>query len=836
MFSRFIRIIGTAVTGGFAIASITAPVAARADDQDPGVARISFLSGGVSVQRADSGDTTSAVVNAPLNAGDYLTTRDDARSELQLDNRTQLRVAPDTQLRFTTMNANSNVLQLAQGTVELRLFHGNEANPEVDTPNASIVPTASGAYRVSVGNDGNAVVTVRSGAATISTQNTSQTFTAGTSVEIDGDARGARLNPIDVLANDDFDAYNIDRDRYETNAPSYAYVDDRIVGAGDLDQYGSWQDVDGYGEVWHPHYAAGWAPYQDGNWTWEPFYGWTWVSAEPWGWAPYHYGRWFYASNGGGWCWTPATRYVQPIYQPAQVAFFSFGFGNGGGISIGFGNVGWVPLGPTDPFRPWWGRGYDNGYGGNQTIVNVTNITNVTNIYNYHNINAPGGIVAIRNSNFQNGEFGQRLHVTAAALRSANIATVRGVLPLVPTARNLAFKANETVAQRAELSPRFAHFKPVSDPVATRSFAEQRAAVSAVAQRAYPTEAQSFARQSPATRSAGTASSPRTGETIRATVREPNRPTDSISTPTRANTGDDGLAPRELPNKQPPSVGQPVTARQALPVQQPATVQQATTNQQSKAASPWDRFSKQNSAGGPTPQVTNVRGGSAERTVTEAPESGSTRPSYARPGPADLSRPTALKAAVPQMQSVAPQRSAAASPWARFGAGSEPNTNARTAAPVNSAGRVNDPNVGVYRASRPSPSLNPAGANGSASRSVPVDNPETAPARRYATTPSGALTTQRAQSYPAQVRRSGSPERPIPTERITPDRQAAPVERTTPIQRDRVERVAPVERNVTPDRSARVERNAAPAPHRNEPAAHAGSADQHPDAGRRDHR
>ena len=510
MNSRFTRLAGTALLTGFALASFgLAPSVANADEQDPGVARISLLSGGVDVKRADSGDTIAAAVNAPLSAGDYLTTQDDARAELQLDNLTELRVAPATQLRFTTMTSNSNALQLAQGTVELRLFRGNDANPEIDTPNATVRPTGSGAFRVSVDSDGSAIVTVRSGEATVATQRDSQTIGAGLSVAIDGDSQNAQFRSIRQVATDDFDAFNRDRDRHEADVPSYAYVDDQIVGANDLDQYGSWQNVDGYGEVWHPHYAANWAPYQDGNWTWEPYYGWTWVSAEPWGWAPYHYGRWFYASNNGGWCWTPATQYIRPVYRPAQVAFFSFGFGNGGGISIGFGNVGWVPLGPTDTFRPWWGgNGYGGndyggrGYGGNTTVVNnITNITNVTNIYNYHNINAPGGIVAVRNTNFRNGEFRQRLSVTPAQLRSAKIATVRGVVPIVPTTRNLAYTGAQPVAQPAKrypLSPTFSRFKPVSASAGATTFAEQRAAVSTVAQRVYPTEAKTFQREAPA--------------------------------------------------------------------------------------------------------------------------------------------------------------------------------------------------------------------------------------------------------------------------------------------------------------------------------------------------
>ena len=54
---RLTRFAALAVFAGATIASVgaVAPAAPRADEQDPGVARISVLSGGDDVKRADSG-------------------------------------------------------------------------------------------------------------------------------------------------------------------------------------------------------------------------------------------------------------------------------------------------------------------------------------------------------------------------------------------------------------------------------------------------------------------------------------------------------------------------------------------------------------------------------------------------------------------------------------------------------------------------------------------------------------------------------------------------------------------------------------------------------------
>lgn len=231
------------------------------------------VKGGVNIKRADSGDTLGAAINAPLGVGDYLSTQPDARTEVQLADRTSLRVGAGTQLRFTNLEAASNALQLAAGTVELRLFGNDAAHPEIDTPNVVVRPTEKGRYRVSVDRDGNTLVTVRSGEADVAAQNTTQTLRAASSLEVSGDASNPRVQTVAEIGRDGFDAWNDDRDRYEEAGADYAYVDPAIVGADDLGRYGTWVDEPDYGEVWHPTYAVGWAPYHDGQWVWEPYYG-----------------------------------------------------------------------------------------------------------------------------------------------------------------------------------------------------------------------------------------------------------------------------------------------------------------------------------------------------------------------------------------------------------------------------------------------------------------------------------------------------------------------------------------------------------------------------------
>ena len=71
-----------------------------------------------------------------------------------------------------------------------------------------------------------------------------------------------------------------------------------MTGYEDLDEYGDWSYVAGYGMCWRPRVVvAGWAPYRFGHWVWVGPWGWTWVEDEPWGFAPFHYGRWAFAGR-----------------------------------------------------------------------------------------------------------------------------------------------------------------------------------------------------------------------------------------------------------------------------------------------------------------------------------------------------------------------------------------------------------------------------------------------------------------------------------------------------------------------------------------------------------
>ncbi len=459
---------------------------ARADDQTPGVARMSVIEGsGVIIQRGDANESFAAAINAPIMAGDYLSTDDGSRTEVQLDYVNLLRVAPDTQVRFVNLDPDNHVVQLAQGTVDLSVLGQTNANPEIDTPSIGVRSSTPGRYIVSVTNDGTTQVTVRTGQAEIILPDGTQSLTQGTTVYASGAASSPQMNDGDPIPPNSFDSWNAQRDAMIRRALNTNYAG-QITGSSDLYSAGQWLNVPQYGEVWTPNEPAGWAPYRDGSWVWQPYYGWTWVSAEPWGWAPYHYGRWFYAA-GTGWCWypgPPAAAYAPPVWQPALVVFIGFGGGAAGG---GFGNIGWIPLAPHDVYHPWWGPGYNNTSVTNITnITHVTNVTNVTNITNvYRNAAVTGGVTAVSTQHFNQGVFTHPVPVAQTQLRSAHLIT--STIPIVPTTENLKYTSRPVPATAVGRPPNpslFHGFKATPPPV--KSFTQERQQVTTITQKAYP--------------------------------------------------------------------------------------------------------------------------------------------------------------------------------------------------------------------------------------------------------------------------------------------------------------------------------------------------------------
>jgi len=322
-----------------------------------GVGRISMIHGDVSTQRGDSGDWSAATLNQPVVGGDKVSTAAGARAEVQLDYANILRLGSNAQATIADFTKSRIQIQLGQGLATYTVFKDGDAEPEIDTPNVAVHPAHDdGSFRIEVRPDGDTVIIVRKGEAQISTPKGITEIKQGQMATVRGTSDSAQYKIDPAPERDDWDRWNSDRDRMIHNAGSWRHTNRYYVGSEDLDQYGRWENVPDYGNVWVPNESDDWAPYRDGNWTYEPYYGWTWVGYEPWGWAPYHYGRWFWYGNSWAWWPGPVGGFYRPFWAPAYVSFFGWGAGWGFGFGFGgWGGFGWLPIGPCDWFHPWWG-------------------------------------------------------------------------------------------------------------------------------------------------------------------------------------------------------------------------------------------------------------------------------------------------------------------------------------------------------------------------------------------------------------------------------------------------------------------------------------------------
>ena len=344
--------------------------------------------------------------------GDDLWADEDSRAEVHVGS-AAIRLGAKTGITFLALDDHTTQIRLAQGSLILHVRHvDDEDNYEIDTPNIAFSVLQPGEYRVDVNEDGSQTVTnVWHGRGKVTGGGFSYTVVAGQSATFTGNEQHLDYDLSQIPDRDDFDRWAFDRDDREDHADSANYVSREMTGYEDLDEYGDWSYVAGYGPCWRPRaVVVGWTPYRFGHWVFVGPWGWTWVEDEPWGFAPFHYGRW--ASVNGGWFWVPGPVVVRPIWAPALVAFV--GGGPGFRFSVGVG-VGWFPLAPGEVYLPGYrvSRAYVNNVNITNTTVNITKVTNVyntvivnktTNINNitYVNQHVNNGVTVVSHETFVN--------------------------------------------------------------------------------------------------------------------------------------------------------------------------------------------------------------------------------------------------------------------------------------------------------------------------------------------------------------------------------------------------------------------------------------------------
>jgi hypothetical protein len=310
--------------------------------------RLSSISGTVSIQPAGVDDWGQAYPNLPLGPGDRVVTDVDGRAEIQVG-RTYVRIGPNSDVSLVDSTPEGLYFGVAQGSIHVRsngLWQGQALY--VNTPSGSSSLTAAGELRVDVWPDQQAAVFTSFGSnvAITGAGGFAQWLGAGQALELVGSnpVTPQWLQPADW---DDLDNWSHQRDQQIFAPQSYRYVSPEIPGAYELDANGDWMPGTPYGPIWFPrNVPGGWAPYHYGHWVNHAPWGWVWIEDESWGYAPFHYGRW--VAYNGRWGWVPGPPAAHPVWSPALVVF-------AGGIHVGgVGVSAWFPLGPGEPYRPWY--------------------------------------------------------------------------------------------------------------------------------------------------------------------------------------------------------------------------------------------------------------------------------------------------------------------------------------------------------------------------------------------------------------------------------------------------------------------------------------------------
>ena len=452
------------------LASLAAALAWPAAAQDiPGrVGRLAWTEGQVALYQDPERGWDDAYLNSPITSRNSVWTEPGARAEVQVG-AAALRLDSASQLDIARLDDTVLEATLEQGEMSVRIRHFFAGDTvRLSTPQATFLLQAAGHYRLESDPDnGQSRLAVFDGGARLEEGGNAR-IGAGQSLVVWGGERPSYA--VQQAYTTDFDRWAMARDEHWIESRTPTYVSYEMTGYEDLDTYGAWSNDPTYGAVWYPTaVAADWAPYREGRWAYVSPWGWTWVDAEPWGYAPFHYGRWVQVRDR--WAWCPGQRVDRPAWAPALV-----GFVGGAGFAASGGSgavVGWYPLAPSEPYRPWYTAGSSYVKRVNSVVVNVP----AQVAREHRDANRERGVTAVRREALVTQQPIARARVQVAPAQARNAApapTAAAVLPSASEVRQ-AHARNVTRGPRPAGPPRPSRAtrprppRPPGNPAPTRA-------------------------------------------------------------------------------------------------------------------------------------------------------------------------------------------------------------------------------------------------------------------------------------------------------------------------------------------------------------------------------
>ena len=289
------------------------------------IVRLSYVDGDVQLDKGDGRGFGTGYLNMPIVNQSKLWARD-GQAEVEFEDGSSIRLTPDTIVAFNDLSLDNNgghstSVELQQGTAYFDIRHRDSDHFELDFGRDRVSLDKSARFRVNVDKHDFEVAVLNGEIQVANALNTEVAVKKGETVRLDGDDpdRYYLAKGVDAENYDDWD--NERAKNHDQAVASNSYQNGNLVyGQSDLNAYGNYFYVPGYGYMWRPYSAGlGWDPFADGYWISYPGFGYTFVSGYPWGWAPYRYGSWQFI-NGYGWCWHPGSNWntwqtIPPVHN-----------------------------------------------------------------------------------------------------------------------------------------------------------------------------------------------------------------------------------------------------------------------------------------------------------------------------------------------------------------------------------------------------------------------------------------------------------------------------------------------------------------------------------------
>lgn len=304
----------------FAVAILSLPALA---DSQARIVRLSDVQGTVQIDKNTGLGFENAFVNLPITQGTHLRIGATGRAEVEFEDGSSMRLTPNTTVEFSKLGRTDSgqlisEINLVEGTTYINWLGKDDLSLNFSREKISLDRPAH--FRIDTSTEmahlavfkGDVDVEGPKGNLAVEKKKTA-TFDAA------DDDKSTVANKVEGEPLDSWDKEAVSyHDQYaKNNSSPYGY------GVSDLNYYGAYSNVPGYGTMWQPYFTGvGWDPFMDGAWGFYPGFGYMFASAYPWGWMPYRYGSWAFAP-GYGWGWQPGgwnTWQAVPLYHPTTLA------------------------------------------------------------------------------------------------------------------------------------------------------------------------------------------------------------------------------------------------------------------------------------------------------------------------------------------------------------------------------------------------------------------------------------------------------------------------------------------------------------------------------------